>query len=182
MCLKAADKEMNTFYKDAPCNSLHQSVQWILLHWLQRLYIALTHSNFINNSSPFHKNVSIYRFTHHTSMKENLYKCILWRWKDREYNTSLKIALFFISCLTLSVALIYTCTIDLVMNGILTQSRLNFRNMDYLSHVRWSNAVTMIKSRGARMALWFIWSRSTRPWSPRNIQKMINYCLYLKKK
>lgn len=68
------------------------------------------------------------------------------------------------------------------MNGILTQSRLNFRNMDYLSHVRWSNAVTMIKSRGARMALWIIWSRSTRPWSPRNIQRMINYCLYLKKK
>lgn len=59
---------------------------------------------------------------------------------------------------------------------------LNFRNMDYLSHVRWSNAVMMIKSRGARMTLWFIWSRSTRPWSPRNIQRMINYCLYLKKK
>lgn len=58
---------------------------------------------------------------------------------------------------------------------------LNFRNMDYLSHVRWSNAVTMIKSRGARMALWIIWSCSTRPWSPRNIQRMINYCLYLKK-
>lgn len=64
------------------------------------------------------------------------------------------------------------------MNGILTQSRLNFRNMDYLSHVRWSNAVTMIKSRGARMALWFIWS-------PRNIQTVDIFtftvaCLHLK--